>query len=185
MSLGGLAIAIGMLVDAAVVVVENIEAHSADKEPLNNAKKVMLVSVLVLIVTAALFPFIGKSFMPSLDEGDIIMQIEKLPSVNLDESTKLDMAIQKRILETVPDVLNVIARVGSDELGLDPMGLNETDTFLVLKPHEEWKSKSKEALIDQLRTVTAEFPGVNFSFTQPIEMRTSEMLSGKDVNLAL
>ncbi|GGX06137.1 efflux RND transporter permease subunit [Undibacterium macrobrachii] len=285
MSLGGLAIAIGMLVDAAVVVVENIEAHSADKErpnfsklhiiyravrevavpvtagmvvimivflpllslqglegklfapvamtitfaiaaslilsltvipvlasfmmgqahhetpwlvrkletaykklltqALNNAKKVMLVSVLVLIVTAALFPFIGKSFMPSLDEGDIIMQIEKLPSVNLDESTKLDMAIQKRILETVPDVLNVIARVGSDELGLDPMGLNETDTFLVLKPHDQWKSKSKEALIDQLRTVTAEFPGVNFSFTQPIEMRTSEMLSGVRGDLAI
>lgn len=95
------------------------------------------------------------------------------------------MAIQKRILETVPDVLNVIARVGSDELGLDPMGLNETDTFLVLKPHAEWKSKSKEALIDQLRAVTSEFPGVNFSFTQPIEMRTSEMLSGVRGDLAI
>ncbi|MFZ6747339.1 efflux RND transporter permease subunit [Undibacterium sp. Ren11W] len=152
---------------------------------LKNAKKVMLASVAALVVTAALFPFIGKSFMPTLDEGDIIMQIEKLPSVNLQESAKLDMAVQQRILEQVPDVSSIVARAGSDELGLDPMGLNETDTFLVLKPRAEWRSKDKEALIDSLRSVTAQFPGMNFSFTQPIEMRTSEMLSGVRGDLAI
>jgi cobalt-zinc-cadmium resistance protein CzcA len=78
-----------------------------------------------------------------------------------------------------------VARAGSDELGLDPMGLNETDTFLVLKPRAEWRSKDKEALIDALRSVTAQFPGMNFSFTQPIEMRTSEMLSGVRGDLAI
>ena len=152
---------------------------------LGHGRMVMGVSVLALVLTAALFPLIGKSFMPTLDEGDIIMQIEKLPSINLQESARLDMEVQKAILEQVPEVLSIVARAGSDELGLDPMGLNETDTFLVLKPHAEWRSQNKEDLIDALRAVTAQFAGMNFSFTQPIEMRTSEMLSGVRGDLAI
>ena len=286
MSLGGLAIAIGMLVDAAVVVVENIEAHSdnAHEGPklsrlhviyravrevavpvtagmivimivflpllslqglegklfapvamtitfalaaslvlsltvipvlasfvlkethgpapwlvrkleaayralltrsLAHSRAVFITALAALALSAALFPLIGKSFMPTLDEGDIIMQIEKLPSINLQESARLDLAVQQRILAEVPDVLSIVARAGSDELGLDPMGLNETDTFLVLKPREQWKSKDKDALVDSLRRVAATFPGMNFSFTQPIEMRTSEMLSGVRGDLAI
>ena len=150
-----------------------------------HGRTVMAGAVIALVLTAALFPLIGKSFMPTLDEGDIIMQIEKLPSINLQESARLDMEVQKAILEQVPEVLSIVARAGSDELGLDPMGLNETDTFLVLKPHAEWRSQNKEDLIDALRAVTAQFAGMNFSFTQPIEMRTSEMLSGVRGDLAI
>ena len=285
MSLGGLAIAIGMLVDAAVVVVENIEASPSGEQskgiprlhsiyravrevalPVTSGISVIMIvflplltlqglegklfapvaltiifalgaslllsltvipvlaswmlrdghhatptivqkmealyrrillsalahqrvwmggAVAALIMAAGIFPFLGKSFMPVLDEGDIILQIEKLPSVNLQESARIDMAVQKRILEKVPEVSAVIARAGSDELGLDPMGLNETDSFLVLKPHAEWKVKNKAELTEKLREVTADFPGVNFSFTQPIEMRTSEMLSGVRGDLAV
>ncbi|PHV04621.1 CusA/CzcA family heavy metal efflux RND transporter [Janthinobacterium sp. BJB412] len=284
MSLGGLAIAIGMLVDAAVVVVENIEAHGTGAQPgmsrlhviyravrevavpvtagmlvimivflpllslqglegklfapvaltiifalasslllsltvipvlaslllkdqhgpapwlvrrleagyarlldwaLLRPRGVGAVALAALLLSVGLFLYVGKSFMPTLDEGDIIMQVEKLPSVNLAESARLDQAIQRRILEQVPDVRRIVARLGSDELGLDPMGLNETDTFLVLKPRAEWRSKDKEALIEALRVATASFPGVNLSFTQPIEMRTSEMLSGVRGDLAV
>ncbi|MCU6435802.1 CusA/CzcA family heavy metal efflux RND transporter [Undibacterium sp. Jales W-56] len=284
MSLGGLAIAIGMLVDAAVVVVENIEAHSSKAQPgmsrlhviyravrevavpvtagmvvimivflplltlqglegklfapvaltiifalaaslllsltvipvlsslvlkahhgppprlvqrmeagyqallsraLRHERLVTGGAVAALLIAIGLFTVVGKSFMPVLDEGDIIMQIEKLPSVNLIESARLDMAIQRSILAQVPEVRRIVARLGSDELGLDPMGLNETDTFLVLKPRPEWRSQYKEDLINALRKATADFPGVNISFTQPIEMRTSEMLSGVRGDLAI
>jgi len=284
MSLGGLAIAIGMLVDAAVVVVENIEAHGdgsargmarlhviyrAVREVALPVTAGMLVIMIVflpllslqglegklfapvaltiifalgasllcsltvipvlasllmgshqhatprlvqyleqvytrwlqramaaektvlaaagaaLLVAMGLFMVVGKSFMPTLDEGDIIMQIEKLPSVSLAESARLDGEIQRAILAEVPDVLRIVARAGSDELGLDPMGLNETDTFMVLKPRDLWKSRSKEDLMDALRKATASFPGINLSFTQPIEMRTSEMLSGVRGDVAI
>ncbi|HJV87447.1 MAG TPA: CusA/CzcA family heavy metal efflux RND transporter [Noviherbaspirillum sp.] len=286
MSLGGLSIAIGMLVDAAVVVVENIEAHAAHPSPgaartrlhtiyravqevavpvtsgmaiivivflplitlqglegklfkpvaltivfalssslllsltvipvlasfflgkaahespwlvrklekaylplldwaLAHRKTAYIASVVSLFVAAGLFMLVGKSFMPSMDEGDIIMQVEKMPSINLARSAELDQALQRRVLEAVPEVKSVVARVGSDELGLDPMGLNETDTFLVLKPREQWRDPDKEVLIDRLRAVAAEFPGINVSFTQPIEMRTSEMLSGVRGDLAV
>ncbi|MEN9373842.1 MAG: hypothetical protein RIR79_1394, partial [Pseudomonadota bacterium] len=281
MSLGGLAIAIGMLVDAAVVVVENIEARPPNQLPhrhniyratqevatpvaagvfiimivflplltlqglegklfspvaltivfalaaslllsftvipvlasvalktghhgtpwlvrkleagytplldwaLRNARTVVILSVASLAGAVALFPFIGKSFMPSLDEGDIIMQVEKLPSIHLAQSAATDLALQQRILKEVPEVQSIVARVGSDELGLDPMGLNETDTFLVLKPREEWRFHTKEELVDALRKSAEGIPGINVSFTQPIEMRTSEMLSGVRGDLAV
>ncbi len=145
---------------------------------LAHARSVVAAAGVLLVVAAGLYLVVGKSFMPTMDEGDIIMQVEKLPSVNLHTSVAMDQALQRRILASVPDVQSIVARVGSDELGLDPMGLNETDTFLVLKPREQWQSASKEALVDSIRRALAGTPGMNLSFTQPIEMRTSEMLSG-------
>ncbi len=131
-----------------------------------------------LALTAIGYPFIGKTFMPTMDEGDIIVQLEKLPSITLAESVDLDLRVQKAILNEVPDVEKIVARVGSDEIGMDPMGLNESDMFLVLKPKDEWHAGSKDELIEAIRAVLEKFSGVAYGFTQPIEMRTSEMLTG-------
>ena len=145
---------------------------------LSKQNTVLISAVIALLLAVIAFTFIGKSFMPTLDEGDVLMQLEKLPSINLKKSNEIDMALQRRILQEVPEVQSVIARVGSDEIGLDPMGLNETDTFMVLKPEREWRDPDKQKLIDQIRKIGNDYPGLNVSFTQPIEMRTSEMLSG-------
>ncbi len=140
---------------------------------------VVIASALVLIALAAVaYPFIGKTFLPTMDEGDIIVQLEKLPSITLAESVDVDLRVEQAILERVPEVMRIVARVGSDEIGMDPMGLNESDMFMVLKPPSEWRMGTKEALIDEIRQVLDEFPGVAYGFTQPIEMRTSEMLTG-------
>ena len=245
MSLGGLAIAIGMLVDAAVVVVENIITHMAHKEKaerlprlhviyratrevavpvtsgiliiiivflplltlqglegklftpvaltivfalggslilslsvipvlasfllkevtheepwlprkllslyepsllwcLGNSKKIFMIAGGLLVVTALVFTRIGSTFMPTMDEGDIIVQLEKLPSITLEQSVIMDGQVQKNLLKNVPEITSIVARVGTDELGLDPMSLNDTDTFLILKPKDEWRMDSKE-----------------------------------------
>jgi cobalt-zinc-cadmium resistance protein CzcA len=123
--------------------------------------------------------------MPTLDEGDIVLQLEKVPSINLQQSGLTDREIQKRIMAAVPEVASIVGRVGSDELGLDPMGTNETDSFLALKPREEWRKQDKNWLLDELRKVGDEFAGVTFSFTQPIDMRVSELISGTRGDLAV
>ena len=83
---------------------------------------------LVLLAAGGAFFMLGKTFMPTLDEGDILMQSAKLPSINLEESARIDLAVQKALREEIPEIRDIVARTGSDELGLDPMGLNQTDT---------------------------------------------------------
>ncbi len=152
---------------------------------LANSKKLFVGVGVLLLLTLAVFTQIGSTFMPTLDEGDIIVQVEKLPSITLDQSVILDGQVQKNLLKHIPEIETVVARVGSDELGLDPMGLNETDTFLVLKPKEQWRMHSKEALIEEIRKVMEQTPGIAFGFTQPIEMRVSEMLTGTRGDVAV
>lgn len=138
------------------------------------------------IVAAVLaYQGVGKTFMPTMDEGSVIMQTAKLPSVNLDRSVEGDLLVQQALLEDIPEIESVIGRVGSDELGLDPMGLNEADMFLVLKPKEEWRQPDKSWLIGEMRKTMQTVPGMDPAFTQPIEMRTSEMLTGARGDLAI
>ncbi|MEW5768841.1 MAG: CusA/CzcA family heavy metal efflux RND transporter [Pseudomonadota bacterium] len=152
---------------------------------LRRARTVIIAAVAMLGVAAVLYPFIGKSFMPTLDEGDLLLQLEKLPSISLEESLAQDQLVQRALMKRIPEVTGVVARAGSDELGLDPMGLNETDSFLVLKPMEQWRKPDKEWLMEEIRKVMLDFPGINYAFTQPIDMRVSEMLTGSRGDLAI
>ncbi|MEE4383274.1 MAG: CusA/CzcA family heavy metal efflux RND transporter [Pseudomonadales bacterium] len=138
----------------------------------------------LLVLAAGAFTQVGKTFMPTMDEGDLIVQLEKLPSIDLDTSIETDLRVQRALLE-LPEVRGAVARVGSDELGLDPMGLNQTDTFLRLAPREEWTVPDKDALVEQLRVRLEQFPGIEYTFTQPIQMRVDEMLTGVRGDLAV
>lgn len=135
------------------------------------------VALLLLGGSAALFPFIGKEFLPYLDEGTLIVQTEKLPTISLERSMQMDLAMEKKLME-LPEVTGIVARVGADELRLDPMGLNEADCFLVTKPRDQWEVPNVKALQNKMRAVLEAFPGVNYGFTQPIDMRVSEMITG-------
>ncbi|MDA3908277.1 MAG: CusA/CzcA family heavy metal efflux RND transporter [Sulfurimonas sp.] len=148
------------------------------KWSLNHQKIVFLVAAILWIAAVGAYTQVGKTFMPTLDEGNVIIGIEKNPSISLEASKEIDLKIQQSLLREVPEIISIVARGGSDEIGLDPMGLNDTDTFLVLKPKEEWRVPSNEWLLDELRKVLDEFVGIEYGFTQPIAMRISEMLSG-------
>jgi cobalt-zinc-cadmium resistance protein CzcA len=145
---------------------------------LTHSRAVLVGAGIALLTALGLYTQIGKTFMPVMDEGDIVIQSEKLPSINLAQTIRLDLKIQQAILKEVPEVERVVSRVGADEIGLDPMELNETDHFLALKPESTWRVKDKPALIEQLRRVMVQFPGIAFGFTQPIQMRVTEMLTG-------
>jgi cobalt-zinc-cadmium resistance protein CzcA len=155
------------------------------KWSLDHAKVIVIGAFVLLAITGVAYTQIGKTFMPTMDEGDLIIGVEKLPSINLQQSLITDMNVQRAILSQVPEVEGVFSRVGSDELGLDPMGLNQTDNFLILKPASEWRMETKEKLIDELRKVMAQIPGLDYSFTQPIDMRVNEMILGVRGDLAI
>jgi len=141
-------------------------------------KMIYLFLVLSVPVTVVMFSQVGKTFMPTMDEGNIVIGIESNPSINIPAGIALNTQIQQQLMQKVPEISSIIARSGSDEIGLDPMGLNDTDTFLVLKPKEAWRNPDPEWLKTQMRDVLKEISGIEFGFTQPIEMRTSEMLTG-------
>jgi cobalt-zinc-cadmium resistance protein CzcA len=148
-------------------------------------KSVFVAAGLSLVVAVGAYSVTGTIFLPTMDEGSSIVQLTKLPSISLPHSMEIDRAAQKAIMSQVPEVANVISRTGSDELGLDPMGLNETDSFVILKPRSEWRVGDKEWLVNQIRKAVSNLPGVETSFTQPIEMRISEMLTGARGDLAI
>ncbi|HQT51113.1 MULTISPECIES: CusA/CzcA family heavy metal efflux RND transporter [unclassified Acidovorax] len=152
---------------------------------LKKQRIVFVAAALLLVAAAGIYTQVGKTFLPEMDEGDIIVGIEKLPSVSLEETAALDLKIHQALMSQIPEITGVVARAGSDEIGLDPMGLNQTDTFLVLKPREEWKLANKEALIARIREVLDQMPGISYSFTQPIDMRVSEMIIGVRGDLAI
>jgi cobalt-zinc-cadmium resistance protein CzcA len=152
---------------------------------LDHPRIVAAGATFAMILAAVAYLGIGKTFMPTMDEGDLLVQSEKLPSINLQSSIAADLRMQKALIAEIPELRHAIARVGSDELGFDPMGLNETDMFLVLAPKDEWQVPDKAALMDQMRAVLDQFAGTAYAFTQPIEMRVSEMLTGARGDLAV
>lgn len=141
-------------------------------------------AALGLILAGLAYGAVGKTFMPSMDEGSVIVQTAKLPTINLNQSVLGDVAVQKSLMKDVPEIKQIIARVGTDEIGLDPMSPNETDSFVVLKPQDEWRG-DKQFVVDEIRKSIDRLPGIEPTFTQPIEMRVSEMLTGSRGDLAV
>ena len=279
MSLGGLAIAIGLLVDCAVVVIENVEHRLAHGGAADMKKRIRLtleatrevavplVSGVVIIITvfmplmalqglegrlfrpvaltiafalsaalalaltvipmlaayllragsteepwlirklhkyydpllewAMLKPFyvagtvlvglvlaiwcylhIGQTFMPVMDEGTPVVSIRKYPTISVDEAAQTDLRIQREMMSRIPEIQRIMARAGADELGLDPAGLNETDMFMTLAPKKEWRGKTMDWLVEEMRKVLEDIPGISYAFAQPIDMRVQEMIIG-------
>jgi len=144
---------------------------------LSHRKSVLAFSLVLMAASFALFPFLGSEFLPMLNEGTIVVQTEKIPTISLEKSLELDTQIQKALME-VPEVTGVVSRTGADELRLDPMGFYQTDLYLVTKPLDQWRRPDPEWLRGQLRDKLKLFLGVGSGFTQPIDMRISEMLTG-------
>ena len=132
----------------------------------------------LFIASLATAPFLGAEFIPRLDEGAIAMQIWRLPSISLETSNRVSTEVEKAVLE-FPEVDTVVSRTGRAEIATDPMGVEISDTYVMLQPPDTWRFDDKEELVAALgATLEERFPGVLFSFSQPIELRVAELLSG-------
>jgi cobalt-zinc-cadmium resistance protein CzcA len=144
------------------------------------------VAAAVLAAALALTPFMGSEFVPSLDEGDLTLQAWRLPSIALDESLRSTSRIE-RVLKQFPEVSSVVSRTGTPDVATDVMGTELSDIFVGLKPRAEWTTTpSKDALVERMAAALAEqVPGVGIGFTQPIEMRFNELISGVRSDIGL
>nr|MCU0944269.1 CusA/CzcA family heavy metal efflux RND transporter [Rubritepida sp.] len=149
---------------------------------LRNPLKVAGTAGAGLIAAGVAFTQIGSIFIPVMDEGTPVVTVRKHPTIGIEETIEADQRIAREILARVPEVRSIMARAGADELGLDPVGLNESDMFFALAPKEDWRPEAKQGgvpwIIAQVREVLEGFPGISFAFSQPIDMRVQEMIIG-------
>ncbi|ATB47980.1 efflux RND transporter permease subunit [Corallococcus macrosporus] len=151
-------------------------------------KRAIVVSVAagLLVASLATVPFLGAEFIPRLDEGAIAIQAWRVPSVSLEESVRQTGLIEK-VLKRFPEVTTVVSRTGRAEIATDPMGVEISDIFVMLEPHDEWTTaEDREGLIARFNEALAkEVPGSLFSYSQPIELRVSELIAGVRSDVAL
>lgn len=150
-------------------------------------KAVVLISSLIFFIAAVvLFLRMGGEFLPQLDEGTIAFHIILKPGTNLTEAKEMSTKIEAHLLTKFPEIKEIATRFGVSEVPTDPMPMDLGDTFVILKDESEWTSAdSKEELIEKMKTELALFPGVSYEFTQPIEMRFNELLSGVREDIAV
>lgn len=129
---------------------------------------------------------LGGEFIPSLDEGDIALHAMRIPGTSITQSIRMQESLEKRLM-TFSEVSHVFSKIGTAEIATDPMPPNVADTFVMLKPRNEWKAphKSKEALIKEIKEEISKEIGNNYEFTQPIQMRFNELISGVRADVAV
>ena len=149
-------------------------------------KVVLISAAAALAVGAVSFTALGREFIPTLDEGDIAMQALRVPSASLEQSLAMQMALE-RAIKAQPEVETMFSRTGTAEAAVDPMPPNISDSVIVLKDRKDWPDPGleKEALIERIEEVAGQQIGNNFEFSQPIELRFNELISGVRTDLAV
>lgn len=152
-----------------------------------HARKVVLGAALCLVAVSLLLAFrLGGEFIPSLDEGDIAMHAMRIPGTSLTQALTMQDLVEKRVKE-FPEVSTVFGKLGTSEVATDPMPPNVADTFIMLKPRKDWPNpkKTKQELVQEIEQAVQQVPGNNYEFTQPIQMRFNELISGVRSDVAV
>ncbi len=138
-----------------------------------------------LVVSGLLFTRLGREFMPPLDEGAIGLQTFRLPSVSLSSSRQMELEVE-RVLRSFPEITTVVSKTGRADIAADPEGLEVSDVIANLRPRSEWKTaKTGEQLVEKIRARLETIPGMSYSFSQPIQLRVDELVSGVKAQVAI
>jgi cobalt-zinc-cadmium resistance protein CzcA len=171
--------------DRLVKWIENIYENLLSKA-LGRAKWVILSAILLLGLAAFSFSRMGGEFVPQLDEGDIAFHVILKPGSSLSETIKTTTEVEGIVKRKFPEVEKIVSRIGVAEVPTDPMPMDIADVFVILAPQDEWvTTDSKEKLVEMMKEELEKVPGVNYEFTQPIEMRFNELLEGVREDIAI
>ncbi len=150
-------------------------------------KTIAGIAVGMLAGSLALFPFLGTEFVPTLEEGSVLLRVTLAPSTGLDEAIEAANTLERMILEEFGghEVETVVSKVGRAEVGGDPEPVNNIEIYMGLRPQEEWRFESKGELVEALEDTLSRYPGILLNFSQPIATRVDELLSGVRAQLAI
>jgi cobalt-zinc-cadmium resistance protein CzcA len=151
-----------------------------------NRRAALVAAAAPVVISGAIFPFLGSEFIPRLDEGSLAAQVQQLPSVSLSQSVRTVTEVEKA-LKTFPEVTRVVSKTGRAEVATDPMSVDFSDLYIELKPPSEWKTAhTKTELVEKIsEALEKRAPNAAFSFSQPIELRVSELISGVRSDIAI
>ena len=152
-----------------------------------NPLPIVLVAVMLVVISMFSVTKMGSEFVPNLDEGDIAVQALRAPGTSLTESVRMQSFMEKMLVRDFPEVDTVIARIGTAEVATDAMPPNIADTYVLLKKREKWPdpSKPKEKLVEEMEVALEAIPGSNYEFSQPIQLRFNELISGVRSDVAV
>ncbi len=171
--------------DKIVIGVENWYERNLGRV-LSRAGLVLISAVTLLALAIFTFTRMGGEFIPQLDEGDIAFHVILKPGSSLSETVETTTKVEQVVKANFPEVLNIMSRIGVAEVPTDPMPMDIADVIVVLKPQDEWESgRTKQELVKDMKEAVSVVPGVNFEFTQPIEMRFNELLTGVREDIAV
>ena len=149
-------------------------------------KAILGTSFLLLALSLWVFSRMGSEFIPTLEEGDLAMQMTIQPGSSLSESVRTSTKAEKILLDHFPEVQHVVSKIGTAEVPTDPMAVEDADIMIIMKPREEWTSaQNREELVEKMKARLAVIPGASFEFTQPIQLRFNELMTGAKTDIAV
>ncbi len=153
---------------------------------MGHRRTAVIAALALVLVSGAIFPFLGAEFIPRLDEGALAIQVQQLPSVSLSQSVRTVSEVE-RVVRKFPEVTTVISKTGRAEVATDPMSVDFSDLYIALKPPSEWTSaKTRDELVEKMSEALEQgVPAASFSFSQPIELRVAELISGVRSDVAI
>ena len=153
---------------------------------MKSKKLVLSIAAALLVGAIILFSSMGGEFVPTLDEGDFVIQPVLKTGTSLAKTVEMTTKIEKILMEQFPEVNQVVSRIGAAEVPTDPMSMEESDVIISLKPKSEWTSaETKDELADKFKEALSVIPGMEVEFTQPIEMRFNELITGVRADIAI
>jgi cobalt-zinc-cadmium resistance protein CzcA len=156
------------------------------QKTMKHSKLVIISSLTLLVLSIFSFMQLGGEFIPKLDEGDIAFHSILKPGSSLTETIETTTKVEKIVMDNFPEVKHVYSRIGVADVPTDPMPMDIADCFAILKPKSEWRSgMTKAQLVSDIKEKISQVPGINYEFTQPIEMRFNELLTGVREDVAV
>ncbi|WP_237174056.1 CusA/CzcA family heavy metal efflux RND transporter [Paracandidimonas lactea] len=150
-------------------------------------KAVFAAALVIVLATGVLASRMGSEFIPNLNEGDLSVQALRIPGTSLSQSLEMQKQLEVRLKEKFPEIERIFARTGTAEVASDPMPPNISDGYIMLKPQDQWPEpvKTRDELLEAIRAEASQIPGNNYEFSQPIQLRFNELISGVRSDVAV